>query len=87
MQNKIELWILYTAPDNCLKQGVAYALLGAKSVFLQNPEVFPFLSFYIKAFLEVADLVLGKKELPRTIGHTVCRHRINTCIFFIVTSS
>ena len=45
------------APDNFLKQGVADALLGAKGVFLQNPEVFPLPTFYTQAFLEFGNLV------------------------------
>ena len=40
------------APDNFLKQGVADTSLGAKGVFLQNPEVFSLPSFYTQAFLE-----------------------------------
>ena len=40
------------APDNFLKQGVANASLGAKGVFLQNPEVFSLPNFYTRAFLE-----------------------------------
>ena len=45
------------APDNFLKQGVADASLGAKGVFLQNPEVFSLPSFYTLAFLEFGNLV------------------------------
>ena len=45
------------APDNFLKQGVADTSLGAKGVFLQNPEVFPLPSFYTRAFLEFGNLV------------------------------
>ena len=37
--------ILYRAPDNFLKQGVADASLEAKGVFLQNAEVFSLPSF------------------------------------------
>ena len=48
---------LLRAPDNFLKQGVADASLGAKGVFLQNPEVFSLPSFYTRAFLEFGNLV------------------------------
>ena len=47
----------YRAPDNFLKQGVADTSLGAKGVFLQNPEVFSLPSFYTRAFLEFRNLV------------------------------
>ena len=50
------------APDNFLKQAVADASLEAKGVFLQNPEVFSLPSFYTRAFLEVANLALGKRK-------------------------
>ena len=71
------------APDNFLKQGVADSLLEAKGIFLQNLEVFSLHSFYTKAFLEVANLVLVKGKLLRTIDHINCRH----CINILVTSS
>ena len=45
------------AIDSFLKQGVADALLEAKGVFLQNPEVFSLPSFYTRAFLEVGNTV------------------------------
>ena len=45
------LWSFGRAPDNFLKQGVADASLGAKGIFLQNPEVFSLPSFYTPAFL------------------------------------
>ena len=50
------------APDNLLKPGVADALLEAKGIFLQNQEVFSLQSFYTRAFLEVANLVLGNRK-------------------------
>ena len=54
---------LIRAPDSFLKeQGVADTSLEAKDIFLQNPEIFSFPSFYIRAFLEVANLVLGKRK-------------------------
>ena len=53
---------LSRAPDNFLKQGVADASLEAKGVFLQNLEVFSLPNFYTRAFLEVANLVVGKRK-------------------------
>ena len=50
------------APDNFLKQGVADPSLEAKGVILQNPEVFFTPKFLHKAFLEVANLVLGNRK-------------------------
>ena len=50
------------APDNFLKQGVADASLEAKGVFLQNPEVFFTPKFLDKAFIEIANLVLGDRK-------------------------
>ena len=65
------------APDNFLKQGVADASLGAKGVFLQNPEVFSHPNFYTRAFLEFGNLVQVKEKLLRKIGHANCRYHIN----------
>ena len=53
---------LFRAPDNFLKQGVADASLEVKGVFLQNPEVFITPKFLYRAFLEVANLVLGNRK-------------------------
>ena len=57
------------APDNFLKQGVADASLEAKGLFLQNPEVFSLPSFYTRAFLEVANLALGKRKNAHNRSH------------------
>ena len=52
-----QMTAIIRAPDNFLKRGVADASLGAKGVFLQNPEVFSLPSFYTRAFLEFGNLV------------------------------
>ena len=48
------------APDNFLKQGVADASLGAKGVFLQNPEVFFTPKFLHKSVFRIWKFSLGK---------------------------
>ena len=45
------------AADNFLKQGVAYASLGAKGVFLQNPEVLSLPSFYMHDLPVIGGLI------------------------------
>ena len=52
----------HRAPDIFLKHGVADTSLEAKGVFLQNPGVFSLPSFYTRAFLEVANLVLSNRK-------------------------
>ena len=70
--------VLHTrAPDNFLKQGVADTSLGVKGVFLQNPVVFSVPCFYTRAFLEVTNLVLGKRKIaahnqPHNLHALVC---------------
>ena len=55
------------APDNFLKLGVADASLGAKGVFLQNPEVFSLPSFYTRAFLEFGNRKIAAQNLSHKL--------------------
>ena len=71
------------APDNFLKQGVADALFEAKGIVLQNPEVYSLQSFHTRAFLEVANLILGKRK---NAAHNRS-HNLPTLYNILVTSS
>ena len=51
------------APDNFLQQGVADASLGAKGVFLQNPEVFFTPKFLHMSAFRIWKCRLGKRKI------------------------
>ena len=81
---------LSRAPDNFLKQGVADASLGAKGVFLQNPENFFTPKFLHASVFRIWKFSQGKIKiaaqnrshyLPIPYYYTLLlsRHNISTC--------